>query len=120
MGRLDPADMRIGQVFAHAPIGTDGIWPDIAIRDLLEVVNSSAMEDGLLSQIYSNRGAVTKSLLEGGGQERQLAEKYKSYATATRDCWPRISSVLRSMSEKYASEARRSDKQAELEEDLGR
>jgi hypothetical protein len=71
-------------------------------------------------QIYNNRGMVSKSPLEGGVQERNLAEKYSRYVAATVDRWPRTAAVLRRVAVQYIREGRHSDLRAELEEDFWR
>ena len=115
--RLPIADTRIGQALAYTPSGDDNIWPDKPIRSLLENVNSPDMELGLEIAIYNKRGVVSKSPLEGGNQEREIASKYRDWAVAMRDTCPRISSVLKKVSDRYTEMARHSNTQAEYRED---
>jgi hypothetical protein len=49
-----------------------------------------------------------------------LAERYKGYADALNEGWPRTAAILRRVSDAYASDARREDIRAELREDLWR
>jgi hypothetical protein len=111
-------DLRIGQVLAFAPNGADGVWPDAAVRDLIDDLSSEDIERGIETGVVNKRGVVSRSLTEGGAQERRLAETYRGYADALNDGWPRTAAILRRISETYASWARREDVEAELREDL--
>lgn len=113
-------DHRIGQVLAFAPPDADGIWPDTAVRDLIDDLGDQEIENGIEIGIYNKRGVFSKSLTEGGAQERRLAQTYRGYAEELNDGWPRTAAMLRRISDVYASEARREDVKAELREDLWR
>jgi len=117
-GRGVIADQRIGQVLASSPMGSDDAWPDIAVRDLIDDLGSEHIERGFEIGIYNSRGVFSKSLTEGGAQERQLSDRYKGYADALNDEWPRTAAMLRRIADVYTSEARREDVEAELREDL--
>ena len=113
-------DELIGEVLTFTPIDPDGAWPHNVIRDLIEEFASDDIERGIHVAVYNKRGVVTKSLTEGGVQERLLAERYADYARPVSDSWPRTAGMLRSISETYNHEARREDVNAELTEDLWR
>jgi hypothetical protein len=119
-GRGTIADQRIGQALASSPEGPDGAWPDVAVRDLIDDLGSEHIERGFEIGVYNGRGVFSRSLTEGGKQERELAERYKGYADALSDGWPRTAAMLRRISDAYASDARREDVEAELREDLWR
>lgn len=116
--RLAIADLLIGKVLSYSPRDSDGTWPSKSIRDLLENVNSDKLNRGFITQVYNNRGVTSRSPLDGGAQERGLAEQYKQYADTVRDSWPVTASVLDKIAKGYVSDARREDLGAELEEDL--
>jgi hypothetical protein len=120
LGRRRIGDQLIGKMLAFAPSDSDGSWPDISVRDLLEEVGNQDIELGIELGIYNNRGVVTKALTEGGEQERQLVKTYQNHARALRDRWPRTSAMMQRIAESYDSDARRSDIDAELTEDLWR
>ena len=113
-------DLRIGQVLAFAPSGADGVWPDTAVRDLIDELGNEDVERGIESGVFNQRGVVSRSLTAGGVQERRLAETYRGYADALNDGWPRTAAMLRRISDTYDSWARREDVEAELREDLWR
>jgi hypothetical protein len=119
-GRGTVGDLRIGQVLAFAPSGADGVWPDTAVCDLIDDLVNEIIERGIESGVFNQRGVFSKSLTEGGMQERRLAETYRGYVDALNDGWPRTAAMLRRISDTYASWARREDVEAELREDLWR
>jgi hypothetical protein len=84
---------------------------------LIDNVNSEELNRGLITQVNNNRGVTSRGLLDGGAQERELADQYKQHAGAIRDLWPVTASVLDRIANGYLSDARREDLGAELEED---
>jgi predicted Zn-dependent protease with MMP-like domain len=92
----------------------------VAVRDVIDNLSSEHIERGFELGVYNGRGVVSRSLTEGGEQERRLLERYKGYADALNDGWPRSAAMLRRISDRYASDARREDARAELREDLWR
>jgi len=116
--RAKVSDLAIGQVLSHSPKESDGTWPAIPIRDLVESINSDAINRGFIMGVSNNRGVTSRGLLDGGVQERQLANQYKQYADAVRTLWPRTAAVLDKLTVEYLSDAHREDIGAELEEDL--
>ena len=119
-GRGDIADHHIGQVLVHYPSGADGAWPHKALRDLIEDLRCEEIEKGIVNGIYNGRGVVSRSIGEGGDQERVIAERYLNYARILSDNWPRTARLMKKIANVYESEARREDGRAELDEDLYR
>src|SRR5206468_882691 len=73
-------DSKIGGVLAWAPKETDGSWPCLPVRDLLEDIGTEELFSGWEVGIFNKRGVVSKSLREGGVQERSLAEQYRGHS----------------------------------------
>lgn len=119
-GRGAAGDRIIGRILSYSPAGTDGVWPHEAVRDVIEDLASTELEREFEIGVYNNRGVVTKSLTEGGAQERKLAERYSGFAVAIRDRWPRTAAMLGRIADTYRVEAEREDQEAELEADLER
>ena len=114
-GHLEVCDIRIGNVFAHAPIEkTDGGWPCIAVRDTIEEIGSDELENGFEVGIYNKCGVHVKALDAGGEQERRLAKMFSDWAGVCMIEWPRTSSSLRRVAEGYEREAERADVETEL------
>lgn len=117
-GRADVADHHIGQVLAHYPEGADGAWPHEALRELIEELGSEEIEKGIIIGIYNSRGVVSRSIGEGGAQEREISERYLDYARKLSDDWPRTARLMKKIADGYELDARREDKRSELDEDL--
>ena len=77
-------DQEIGEILSRSPIGKDNIWPHEAVRDIIERYCSHDIEKGIEVSKFNHRGVVTKSLSEGGEQERKIAEDYENQANQIR------------------------------------
>lgn len=115
-GRGKFGDEQIGQILSFSPSGTDGIWPHEVVRDLLELLDSEDIERGIAIGRYNQRGVTSRSLGEGGAQERELAAGLQSVADALRDRWPRTSTLMRRMADSYRRDAEREDRDTDLRE----
>ena len=111
-------DRYVGQILARGPIDPDGSWPHQSIRELLEELACEKVESGIETGIFNNRGVVRREIGEGGGQERDIAERYRGYARQLADEWPRTSRLMKRIADSYGSDARRVDTSAELDEEM--
>lgn len=107
-------DGQIGFMLAHAPTDVDGVWPHVAVRNLIERLNNETIDRCIRTEIYNSRGVVSRGLNDGGVQERGLAEKYKKMSDATKTKWPRTSAMLRSIAGSYENESKRVDIDSDL------
>jgi len=115
INRIKAADYEIGKLLAYSPNGMDGHWPHEDVREIIEELQSDELEAGLRTELYNKRGAVTRSIGEGGRQERILADRYKEDAVACEGRWFRTSTIMHRISERYEEEAKREDERAELD-----
>lgn len=106
------ADIHLGMLIAHSPADSEtGVWPVAAAADVIEALDAHDVERGIYTERFNMRGVVTKSLREGGSQERGLAEQYSRWAKA----WssrPRIANLLRVMAERWQRYADEEDVRA--------
>jgi hypothetical protein len=114
-GRLEVADVKIGEVFAKSPADSDKGVPLIAVREAVEEIKSEVIERGFSIGLRNLRGVWSKDLYEGGKQERELAEKFERYAKIC-SRWPRTTKALRSVANDYRSEAKEEDERAKAQE----
>lgn len=112
-GRLEVGVGYLGRVLSHLSEGPDGVWPHEDVRDVVEEHLDTATSAGLAAGFLGQRGLVSRSLDEGGKQERDLASKYREYANQLADEWPKLSACLRSLSEQFDYFARKEDEEAE-------
>ena len=111
LDRLEIADVCIGKLFSNAPAGEDGVWPNEAVREVMEDLRSEDISSGAHTGLYNARGVHCRG--EGGGQERELADKYRAWADALQFTHPFVSSsLLMSMVNTYEREAEQQDIEA--------
>lgn len=111
LDRAEIADVCLGKLFSNAPAGEDGVWPNEAVRDVIEDLRSEDISSGAHTGLYNARGVHWRG--EGGGQERELADKYRAWADALQFTHPFVSSsLLMSMVNTYEREAEQHDTEA--------
>ena len=118
LDRADIGDELIGQTFAHAPADSDGIWPPVPVRDLIESIGSRNLENGAITGRLNSRGVTWRGAYDGGSQERTMAEQYKQWSLGVQVQWPRTARILRAIAESYERDAVREDVRAQLDQDL--
>ena len=111
--RLRVGDLQIGHVLASCPPDPDGSWPCLAVRELLERLQSPEVERGLENEIFNSLGVTTRGLLDGGQLERDRAQQYREQAERFYDRWPRTAAVLNEAADSFERAARRYDNEAE-------
>lgn len=111
--RLRVGDLQIGKVLASCPPDPDGAWPCLAVRDLLERVESDEIEEGLGGEVFASLGVTTAGSWTAGDQERDHARLYREQAERFYDRWPRTAKVLSEAAEDFERAARRHDADAE-------
>lgn len=116
--RADIGDEQIGAVLSASPQGADGAWPAEPVRDLIERIGSTSMETGLHVGVRNSRGITSRGVYDGGDQEREIAERYRTWARPCASRWPRTSRVLRTLADSYEHEAHMHDVDAEVTGDV--
>jgi hypothetical protein len=113
-GRLDVCDISLGQILAHAPTDTTGIWPFEPARDVLDRPDLEKMRHGFQIGTQNKRGVTSRAYDEGGGQERQLASKYRAYAKALQSSHIYVAAALEQLAGFYDNDGLREDLSAKL------
>lgn len=117
LGRLNIADVKIGELLAHAPADSEGVWPCEAVRDVLEELHSSDMVHGARIGRFNLRGVHWRG--PSGDQEREIAAGYREWAEAVQYSHPFVSSeLLMEMAYGYERDARREDTRAHAQRRL--
>jgi len=117
-GRQASGDRRIGKLLGKAPAGKDGIWPDPAVRDALDAIGTEEVNSGFHTGKYNSRGVHWRAL--GGGQERELAKKFRDDAEAIRLDHPFTARCLRELADDYDHQGRWHDTDEAVRKRLGR
>ena len=110
--RIDIGDTAIGTALAASPPDPDGEWPGVAVRDLIERLRSDDVDTALIVALRNQRGVTSRSPMDGGDQERDLAETHKSQSRRFRQ-WPRTAAIFTSLASSYEHDAGIHDRTAE-------
>jgi hypothetical protein len=116
LGQKDIGDRQIGKLLVKSPVGTDGIWPHEAIREVLEELQNPEIEAALEVGKLNVRGVTSRSPFEGGRQERVLAQQYREQAEQIQFEWPKTARILRRLAERLQWQGNREDNEAVLRE----
>lgn len=111
--RLEVGLHVIGKLFARSRKDPhDEAWPEKPIRDAIEHIGDEELDEGMRMAVYNSRGVTTRSMGEGGNQERELAKKYTGYAEKMSAKYPHTKSLLYSIASMWTHEAERHDNDA--------
>lgn len=110
-GRFDVAAIEIGKLLAYAPTDADdGVWPDTAVRELVEELKSPELERSVVTELFNKRGVHTRAIDAGGAQERVLAKAASEAASHLEKEWPRTAALMRSNERQWLDLADREDR----------
>ena len=113
-GRARIGDDRIGELLSKAPPEDDSSWPCRPVCDVLESHASEDIAAGFRIGVYNARGVVSRSLEEGGKQERELAARYRAWAQRLAFDYPYVASILQSIAQGYDRDAEREDSEVRV------
>lgn len=113
-GRQGAIDSTIGTWLSCCPNDADGLWPCLPVRELLEDSSADSIRSGFVCGVRNNRGTHSRGALEGGKQERMLANRYRGLAESLVGTFPNTSECLRDIARSYEHEARQHDIDADL------
>ncbi len=111
--RVAVGDAMIGTALASSPADSNGDWPCEAVRNLLEGLDNDDIDQGLLLAVSNQRGVTSRSVTEGGEQERELAEYYRVRSQQFQR-WPRTAAIFTKLAHSYDHEAGVHDRDAEF------
>lgn len=105
--------IALGQLaeLLNRPQGSDGLWPCIATRKLLEA--EPELQNRLFIAKHNARGVVMRAMDEGGQQERALARQYSKAAAQLARHWPATEKLLLRLANSYEHEAQGEDTTAD-------
>jgi hypothetical protein len=115
-GRLEVCDARIGDIFAASRPDPDGTWPPTPIRDIIEQIRSSDLENGVRVGVVNRLGVTTRLPTDGGAQERVLAVRYRKNAREVAHEWPQTAALLERIAKGFDADSKREDEEVERRE----
>lgn len=108
-----PAERRVGALLAHSPVERQRkSWPCDAVCRVIEELASEQVASGFEIECFNKRGAHSRGINEGGGQERELAARYQHWSDELPH-FPRVSAMLLSVADGWRAHAKREDVEAE-------
>ncbi|MEW5883645.1 MAG: hypothetical protein AB1725_05420 [Armatimonadota bacterium] len=113
-GHLAMFDQTLGQWLAKSPIGSDGIFPHEAAREIIEHLQSENIDTGFIMGVLNSRGVFMKDPDTGGEQERHIEQQYRGWGSSLAARWPRTARILGRVADTYAHQARSEDLQRGL------
>lgn len=106
--------IRIWEMLAHTPADSQGVWPSIPVRNIIEKLDDDSIDLHASIGFSNQHSTVIKNVGDGTGYEKSLAEKYKNDAEGMVIEWPRSSWILKNISKSFERSAVRED----IENDL--
>jgi hypothetical protein len=111
--RTEVTDSFIGKLLAKYPeTGTDN-WPDEAISEVIETVDTSDILSGFSSALFNKRGSSVRGAFAGGDIERGHAIYFEKLAKKYRLKHPKMSSIYSGLAINYRASAKEMDDRAE-------
>ena len=107
-------DEYIGRILSYAKSDTDGIWPEKAVRDVIEDMRNDHIENGLVSGIHNQTGVTSRGLLDGGALERGIADRYRNWADALKFEAHHTAALLERIAASFDESAKFHDEHAEF------
>lgn len=103
-------------MLAHSPDDPeDSAWPHRVVWSVIDKLGASEIEKGMLIERFNMRGVHSRTMFEGGNQERILARQYRGWAEISRARWPGMARVLEMRAQHWEEHAQREDVRAEQE-----
>jgi addiction module HigA family antidote len=115
-GRAEIADNCLGQLLSKAPPEDTGVWPCRPVCEAMEQIASQDIAQGFMVGVHNGRGAHFRG--EGGGQERELAAKYRGWSQQLAFDYPYVSSILEQIAASYDREAEWHDSESKVSKRL--
>lgn len=112
--RAAVTDITIGNWLSRCQPDSDGTWPPLVIAEILDDDQHEDIRRGFSTGVFNTRGVTSRTMEEGGSQERALATLFKDRAAAHAHRFPRVAVMLSSIAKSYEYDARREDDEAEL------
>lgn len=112
-GRLNPADIHIGQMLSKYPETPEQSWPPKEICNVIQKLNSDTINRNFSTATFNKRGGSTRGAFDGGDIERGHSEYFYKLAEKHRREFPVVARILENLAKSYSEDAKRMDEEAE-------
>lgn len=103
-------DLTVGTWLSDWPLGKNlECWPDPVIAELLDKDDCDDIRRGFRRGVYNSRGITSRMPYDGGKQEREIAEEFRTFSTHWKNSKPNVAAMIESLAESYVHEAQRHD-----------
>jgi len=116
-GLSEVGDFYLGKVLGRSPKGADGAWPLPAVCDLIDEINDAHFDEGFVAEMCRALSTSIRDIYEGGQQEREIAQRYRTWSEQIRPRSRHTARLLKQAAEMYEERAEHEDEQAELREE---
>jgi hypothetical protein len=117
--RVTMTEQYIGHLLAYSPPDpTDGVWPHLAVRALIDELESDQLETGIEVQSHNKVGVTSRGVFDGGEQERARANEARAHASQLAK-WPRTAAMMRRIAASWERRATDWDEEAQNEKRKG-
>lgn len=112
VGRLEVADMQIGQVLAQYP-EKDLNWPPDAICNIIESINTKSIKNNFSTALSNKRSFSTRGAFDGGDIERGHASYFNKLSEKHKTQFPIVAEIFSHLAKRYLADAKSQDESAE-------
>lgn len=116
-GLSEFGDFYLGEVLGRSPKSADGAWPLPAVCDLIDEINDAHFDEGFVAEMCRALSSSVRGIYEGGRQEREIAQRYRTWGKQIRPKSRHTARLLEQAAETYEKRAEWEDEQAELREE---
>ena len=116
-GLSEVGDFYLGKVLGRSPKSADGAWPLPAVCDLIDEINDAHFDEGFVAEMCRALSSSVRGIYEGGRQEREIAQRYRTWGKQIRPKSRHTARLLEQAAETYEKRAEWEDEQAELREE---
>lgn len=110
-GRLEVADMHIGQLLAKYPKNSPN-WPARTIFQVIEDINTEQLKKGYSNGMFNKGGVTIRGAFDGGCIERDRAEYFGELASSLMCDYPNVAEIFQGLQDAYQALANRYDEEA--------
>lgn len=103
-------ERKLGNIFAYAPAGEDGLYPAEAVREVIEELQDEGLRNNYAVTESNKRGTFSP---DAGRGEMEIALRYKKNADGLRIRYPECAKIYDKLYRDYMAESKAERRHAE-------